>query len=55
MRGSFSGDWEGYGEEGSGDRHHSPVRAPLGNMQAARLPGTWEGSGDGHLSPQGPL
>jgi len=50
MRDSFSGDWEGYGKVGSGDGHHSPMRALLGNMQGARLPGTWEGSGDGHLT-----
>jgi hypothetical protein len=52
--GSFSGNLEGYGK-GSGDRYHSPLRAPLGNMQGARLPGTWEGYTDGHPSPQGPL
>ena len=27
---------------------------PLGNLVGACLPGPCEGSGDGHLSPQGP-
>jgi hypothetical protein len=34
LGGLLSGDPEGYGEEGSGDRHHSPV------SQGVRSPGT---------------
>ena len=49
--GSFAGDLEGHGEEGSGDRHHSPWGPSWGAWKGARLPGICVCSRDGALSP----